>query len=99
MYATEADRLAAEEAERKAEKAIFDKEWSKLEVSELSKIRHGFKTSLIFFGIAFIIYITVILILSIVKTDFPFFNGALIIYASVYFIAFLIYFALTRLRG
>lgn len=38
------------------------------------------------------------LTLSIVKTDFPFFNGALIIYASIYFIAFLIYFALTRLR-
>jgi len=69
----------------------------KLEVSELSKIRHGFKASLIFFGIAFIIYITVILTLSIVKTDFPFLNGALIIYASVYFIAFLIYFALTKL--
>lgn len=98
VYATEADRLAAEEAERKAEKELFDKEWSKLEESKLRKMRHGFKASLIFFGIAFIIYITVILILSIVKTDFPFFNGALIIYASVYFIAFLIYFALTRLR-
>jgi uncharacterized membrane protein YcjF (UPF0283 family) len=98
VYATEADRLAAEEAERKAEKEIFDREWSELEKSRLSKIHHGFKASLIFFGIAFIIYITVILILSIVKTDFPFFNGALIIYASIYFIAFLIYFALTKLR-
>ena len=29
VYASEADRLAAEEAERKAEKEIFDREWSK----------------------------------------------------------------------
>jgi hypothetical protein len=47
-YATEADRLAAEEAERKAEKELFDKEWSKLEESKLRKIRHRFKASLIF---------------------------------------------------
>lgn len=97
-FASEAEREAAEEAERKAEKEMFDKMYSPLVKSRLAKLRQGMKQSLIFTGFAFIIYITVVLILSTTRTGFPFFNGAMIIYASVYFVVFLIYFLITRLQ-
>ena len=97
-FASEAEREAAEESERKAEKEMFDKMYSPLVKSRLAKLRQGMKQSLIFMGFAFIIYITVVLILATTRTGFSFFNGAMIIYASVYFIAFLIYFLITRLQ-
>jgi len=97
-FASEAEREAAEEAERKAEKEMFNKMYSPLVNSRLAKLRQGMKQSLIFMGFAFIIYITVVLILATTRTGFSFFNGAMIIYASVYFVAFLIYFLITRLQ-
>lgn len=97
-FASEAEREAAEEAERKAEKEMFDKMYSPLVKSRLAKLRQGMKQSLIFMGFAFVIYITVVLILSNTKTGFTFFNGAMIVYASVYFVAFLIYFIIARLQ-
>ena len=97
VYATEEEREAAEEAERKAEKEMFDKMYTPLTKSRLAKVRQGMKQSLVFMGFAFIIYITVVLILSTTRTDFPFFSGAMVVYASVYFVAFLIYFVIARI--
>jgi hypothetical protein len=98
VYATEAEREAVEKAERIAEKEMFEKEWTPLEESRLSKLRHGMKQPLVFTRFAFSVYFTVVLILSTIRADFPFFNGALIIYASVYFVAFLIYFVVARIQ-
>ena len=92
----EADRKAAEDAERAAEREIFHERIAKLGESRRVRTLRRLRHTLFFLAFSFVIYVTVVLILSSMETDFPFFNGSVIIYASVYFIIFLIYFHLAR---
>jgi len=95
-YATEADRLAAEEAERKAEKELFDKMMAPVEKRRHLRLKLRMKQSLFFFGFTLAGYVVAIIVLASLDTDMPFVNVSLIIYASIYLVAFLIYFLLAR---